>query len=75
MGFYKLAEKAGFRLEGRAKEYLKINVVWQDHLMFTKISERARSHRSWSMLCSLHEGSNHGSQIRPPTPTPDARVP
>jgi [ribosomal protein S5]-alanine N-acetyltransferase len=27
----RLAEKAGFRLEGRALRYLKINGVWEDH--------------------------------------------
>ena len=35
----RVAEKAGFRLEGRAKAYLRINGTWQDHLMFAKTSE------------------------------------
>ena len=26
--------KAGFRLEGEARAYLKINGVWRDHLLF-----------------------------------------
>lgn len=34
----RVAEKAGFRLEGRAKEYLNINGAWQDHLMFAKLA-------------------------------------
>jgi ribosomal-protein-alanine N-acetyltransferase len=35
----RVAEKAGFRLEGVAKRYLKINGLWQDHAMFAKTSE------------------------------------
>ena len=27
----RVAEKAGFRLEGRALRYLKINGTWEDH--------------------------------------------
>ena len=34
-----MAEKAGLRLEGRAKDYLEINGVWQDHLMFAKLAD------------------------------------
>jgi ribosomal-protein-alanine N-acetyltransferase len=29
-----LLEKAGFRHEGKATAYLKINGVWRDHLTF-----------------------------------------
>ena len=35
----RVAEKAGFRLEGEAKDYLKIDGRWQDHLMFAKTAE------------------------------------
>ena len=35
----RVAEKAGFRLEGRAKDYLEINGSWQDHLMFAKLAD------------------------------------
>ena len=34
----RVAEKAGFRLEGEAKDYLKIDGRWQDHLMFAKLA-------------------------------------
>ena len=39
----RVAEKAGFRLEGLAQEYLQIDGRWQDHLMFAKL---AREHTS-----------------------------
>jgi ribosomal-protein-alanine N-acetyltransferase len=35
----RVAEKAGFRLEGTALRYLKIDGRWQDHLMFAKTVE------------------------------------
>ena len=35
----RVAEKAGFRLEGEARGYLKIDGSWQDHLMFAKLVE------------------------------------
>jgi ribosomal-protein-alanine N-acetyltransferase len=35
----RVAEKAGFRLEGTALRYLQINGRWQDHLMFAKTAE------------------------------------
>ena len=38
----RVAEKAGFRLEGEAKDYLKIDGRWQDHLMFAKLAEEHR---------------------------------
>jgi ribosomal-protein-alanine N-acetyltransferase len=34
-----LAERVGFRKEGLALKYLKIAGVWQDHLMFAKVTE------------------------------------
>lgn len=33
-----LLEKTGFRREGSAREYLCINGVWQDHLLFARLS-------------------------------------
>jgi ribosomal-protein-alanine N-acetyltransferase len=38
----RVAEKAGFRLEGCAKEYLKIDGRWQDHLMYAKLADEHR---------------------------------
>ena len=38
----RVAEKAGFRLEGEAKDYLKIDGRWQDHFMFAKLAEEHR---------------------------------
>ena len=35
----RVAEKAGFRLEGEAENYLKIDGRWQNHLMFAKLAE------------------------------------
>lgn len=35
-----LLEKAGFRREGCLREYLKINGVWRDHLMFARVAHR-----------------------------------
>ena len=37
----RVLEKAGFRQEGQAKAYLKINGVWSDHLLFGLLSEDA----------------------------------
>ena len=34
----RVLEKAGFESEGRAREYLKINGVWRDHLLFGIVS-------------------------------------
>jgi [ribosomal protein S5]-alanine N-acetyltransferase len=35
----RLLESTGFTREGYAREYLCINGVWQDHLLFSRISE------------------------------------
>jgi ribosomal-protein-alanine N-acetyltransferase len=35
----RVAEKAGFRLEGRALRYLKINGTWEDHDVYALTSE------------------------------------
>ena len=40
-----IAEKAGFRYEGLAKAYLKINGQWQDHAMYAKIAEEHAEHK------------------------------
>lgn len=37
----RVLEKSGFRLEGRARAYLKINGVWADHLLFGLLCEEA----------------------------------
>lgn len=35
----RVAEKAGFRLEGKALRYLRIAGTWEDHLMFGKVAD------------------------------------
>jgi ribosomal-protein-alanine N-acetyltransferase len=40
----KLLEKCGFQGEGYARNYLKINGKWQDHLLFGVLAE---DHREW----------------------------
>ena len=35
----RVLEKTGFRREGVAKKYLKINGIWQDHLLFGLLEE------------------------------------
>lgn len=35
----RIAEKLGMRREGLAKRYLKINNIWQDHVIFAKTAE------------------------------------
>ena len=37
----RVLEKSGFRLEGQAMAYLKINGVWADHLLFGLLSQEA----------------------------------
>ncbi len=37
----RVLEKAGFRLEGQARAYLKINGVWADHLLFGLLCDEA----------------------------------
>jgi ribosomal-protein-alanine N-acetyltransferase len=39
----KLLEKCGFEHEGFARKYLKINGLWQDHLLFSAIDDNLRS--------------------------------
>jgi len=38
----RVLEKAGFRREGMARRYLKINGAWQDHDLFALLQEDAR---------------------------------
>jgi ribosomal-protein-alanine N-acetyltransferase len=38
----KLLEKTGFRREGYARQYLCINGIWQDHLLFGLLNEDLR---------------------------------
>jgi ribosomal-protein-alanine N-acetyltransferase len=35
----RVAQKAGFRMEGLARRYLRINGEWQDHAMYAKLAE------------------------------------
>lgn len=37
----RVLEKSGFRLEGQARAYLKINGSWADHLLFGLLAEEA----------------------------------
>ena len=39
----RVLEKCGFQYEGLARAYLKINGVWQDHLLFARLETDARS--------------------------------
>ncbi|MRG56091.1 ribosomal-protein-alanine N-acetyltransferase [Phyllobacterium sp. YR620] len=39
----RLLEKAGFQREGLLRSYLKINGMWQDHLLFALIEDDARA--------------------------------
>jgi [ribosomal protein S5]-alanine N-acetyltransferase len=39
----RLLEKTGFVREGYAREYLCINGIWQDHLLFARLQEEAKS--------------------------------
>lgn len=38
----RVLEKAGFSREGLARRYLKINGIWQDHLLFALIEDELR---------------------------------
>ncbi len=42
-GSIRLLEKNGFLREGYAREYLCINGTWQDHLLFARLKDAARS--------------------------------
>ena len=42
----RVAEKVGFRLEGRALRYLKINGVWEDHDIYALTAEDWRAMQS-----------------------------
>jgi len=35
----RLLEKTGFKREGFARQYLCINGVWQDHLLFARLKD------------------------------------
>ena len=41
-----LLKKSGFRKEGLARQYLRINGVWQDHLLFARLQEDYQAARS-----------------------------
>jgi ribosomal-protein-alanine N-acetyltransferase len=38
----KLLEKTGFRREGYARQYLCINGIWQDHLLYAQLRSDPR---------------------------------
>ncbi|HBR25975.1 MAG TPA: 30S ribosomal protein S5 alanine N-acetyltransferase, partial [Rhizobiales bacterium] len=38
----KLLEKTGFKREGLARRYLRINGVWQDHLLYALLDTDTR---------------------------------
>ena len=38
----RVLEKAGFRREGVARRYLKINGIWQDHILFALLEDDTR---------------------------------
>ena len=40
-GSIRLLEKNGFVREGYAREYLCINGIWQDHLLFARLKDAA----------------------------------
>jgi ribosomal-protein-alanine N-acetyltransferase len=39
----RLLEKSGFTREGYAREYLCINGIWQDHLLYARLKDDARA--------------------------------
>ncbi len=43
MASEKLLEKCGFRCEGHARDYLKIDGAWRDHLLYAALSPRDRA--------------------------------
>ncbi len=42
MASIKLLEKTGFRREGLARRYLRINGIWQDHLLYALLDADPR---------------------------------
>lgn len=45
-GSIKVLERNGFEREGIARSYLKINGVWQDHLLYARLAEPSYRQRS-----------------------------
>jgi ribosomal-protein-alanine N-acetyltransferase len=45
IGSIKLLEKTGFVREGYAREYLCINGVWQDHLLYARVNDSAETEK------------------------------
>ena len=39
----RLLENSGFAREGYAREYLCINGIWQDHLLYARLQDDARA--------------------------------
>ncbi len=44
----RLLEKAGFEREGYLRDYLKINGLWRDHVLYARLAERSGAARSRS---------------------------
>ncbi len=44
-GSIRVAEKVGFELEGRSKDYLKINGQWEDHMRYVMFNKNPRMPR------------------------------
>lgn len=42
----RLLEKAGFEREGYLRDYLKINGVWRDHVLYARLADRRGAARS-----------------------------
>jgi ribosomal-protein-alanine N-acetyltransferase len=45
-----LLERNGFRREGYARGFLRINGAWRDHLLFALIESDARPRLTWTNL-------------------------
>ena len=45
-----LLERNGFRREGYARGFLKINGAWRDHLLFALVESDARPRLTWTNL-------------------------
>ncbi len=57
-----LLEKLGFTLEGRVREYLKINGVWEDHLLYSFLR---RDYNQWTREdAEERRREEHGLQDR-----------
>lgn len=58
----RLLEKCGFRLEGYAAQYLKINGEWEDHVLFAMLASELRQRTSQACPASA-------DKVESPTPS------